>query len=592
MKVVAQKRQARKLNMFHLASILLVILLVFGFSTYAQASDGEASTSSAVTSSDNGSSGGDTSGSNDTAGNGGTSSSDSSGNSDNSGSGEAGSTEGSSDSGNESGGDTSEGSGTDGNSGVSSGDSSGDSDNPGSSEAGSTNESSNESGNVSDENASGGEDTPDSSTSSSDNDEDGSDNQNPSDNNESPEKQNAGSESEAGDAAGSGDSGSLVESGSSAGSETGSFPMMTMSTTGAEESDPAGTPTPEAEPVPEYQVPGGSAYIAGSEDTIYYNTATQNAIQQAIEAALTTAASQVTIIVSNGVYAGGIKVVVPAPAPTGEEGEGSGESASKMLLQIIAADAYTTDESGNITPNANSAGGVDVEGDLDFDGIDVLLAGLYLSLKNTINVKNADNVTYYGTALDDEVKINLDNVSDSVTIDSGGGDDVLNVSVRQSPSVTISLKKGEGFDADTGNLTEEGKNHVQNLINEGLSKLGVSEGDSSDSRLKVVIDGGAGDDEITVTLINSTDITTTKDETPSTAPNGVEVKLDISATDLTVNGGAGTDTITVKGGMDLGLTTVILRPILQAMLDYTPVAANAILLPGTEIKIMAVKGTI
>ena len=54
----------------------------------------------------------------------------------------------------------------------------------------------------------------------------------------------------------------------------------------------------------------------------------------------------------------------------------------------------------------HSAGGVEVEGDLNFEGIDVLLADS-IFLRNTINVKNADKVTYYGTALDDEVKINL-----------------------------------------------------------------------------------------------------------------------------------------------------------------------------------------
>jgi hypothetical protein len=150
-----------------------------------------------------------------------------------------------------------------------------------------------------------------------------------------------------------------------------------------------------------------------------------------VEAAKAAAASQVTIVVSNGVYAGGIKLIIPAPV--GETGDGSPEPAGKMLLQIIAEDAYTTDEDGNITPNANSAGGVDVEGDLDFDGINLLLAGLYLSLRSTINAKNADTVTYFGTSQDDEVKINLDNVSDSIFIDSGGGDDVLDISVSQSP---------------------------------------------------------------------------------------------------------------------------------------------------------------
>ena len=234
-------------------------------------------------------------------------------------------------------------------------------------------------------------------------------------------------------------------------------------------------------------------------------------------------------------------------------------------------------------PNTNSAGGVEVEGDLNFEGIDVPLAGLYLSLRNTINVKMPIRLPLWQCP-GYEVKINRQ-YDDSITIDSGGGDDVLDISIRQSPSVSISLTKGEGFDADTGELTETGQNLVKGLINAGLSELGGSGGTSSDTRLKAVISGGAGDDEITITLINSTDITTTQDETPNTAPTGVEFDLDLSATDLTVNGGAGTDTITVNGGMELGLTTVILNPILQAMLDYTPVAADALNIPGTEIKI-------
>ena len=35
----------------------------------------------------------------------------------------------------------------------------------------------------------------------------------------------------------------------------------------------------------------------------------------------------------------------------------------------------------------------------------ILLAGIYLSLKNTINASNANSMTYYGTAQDDEVEI-------------------------------------------------------------------------------------------------------------------------------------------------------------------------------------------
>ena len=256
------------------------------------------------------------------------------------------------------------------------------------------------------------------------------------------------------------------------------------------------------------------------------------------------------------------------------------------MLKIIAADAYTTDEAtGEIVANANSAGGVKTEGDMNFDGIDVLLAGIYLSLKKSINVSNADEMTYYGTVLDDEVKVNLDNVKEKVTIDLGGGDDVLDLSVKQSPTVSISLTKGEGFNADTGALTEAGENLIADAISNGINGLTGTGGDSSSSRLQAVIDGGAGDDEITITLINSTDITTTGDEQPDTTPTGLKFDLDLSATNLTVNGGAGTDTITVNGGMELGLTTVLVSPILQQMMAKTAYLANAAGLPGTEINI-------
>jgi hypothetical protein len=319
-----------------------------------------------------------------------------------------------------------------GDSGVSSSDSASNSKNSGGEEAGGPDGSSNDSAQVSE-----GDDTCDDSSSPGNNSDDISPQQNSDGNTETPGSEEKGSEDEAGfvdgveDPVDSIDSAAVTteDSVTSADSDE-DLSLMTMGLSSQE--DPStGTPADEEVTLPEYQIPSGSAYIVGSEDTVYYNTATQNAIQQAVEAAKAAAASQVTIVVSNGVYAGGIKLIIPAPV--GETGDGSPEPACKMLLQIIAEDAYTTDEDGNITPNANSAGGVDVEGDLDFDGINLLLAGLYLSLRSTINAKNADTVTYFGTSQDDEVKINLDNVSDSIFIDSGGGDDVLDISVSQSP---------------------------------------------------------------------------------------------------------------------------------------------------------------
>ncbi|NLF46195.1 MAG: hypothetical protein GX581_08970, partial [Syntrophomonadaceae bacterium] len=344
-----------------------------------------------------------------------------------------------------------------------------------------------------------------------------------------------------------------------------------------EDEDPTGTPATSEETVPDYQIPEGSAYILGSEDTVYENTAAQNAIQQAIEAAKASAAEKVTIIVNNGVYTGGITIVL-SDSTEEETEEGSTEPAGKMLLQIIAADAYTMDEeTGEITANANSAGGVATEGAWNFDGYDLLLAGIYLSLKDKVTVKNADNVTYFGTSLDDDVTLELDQVSETVTIDMGDGDDVLDLSVKQSPTVEITLDKETVFDAD-GELTSAGKEALEDAIRNGFG----SGGEGNDSRLKAVIKGGRGDDKITITLINSADIN----------GNGSEIKADLnlSAVDLTVEGGDGADTIEIKGGMALGLKTVILQThlqeiLLQEILNRTASLATEAGLPGTEANI-------
>jgi len=547
MKIVTGKKHTINWSGRFLAIMLMIGLLIFGFASYAMASEGEESAQNQVSSSDSSSGGGSGESSGDTG------SSDTSG----------GSNDGSSDaSGNESVGD------------------SGDSGDPaGSGETGDTNGSggSNSDGVTGDGSGTSDDDgTGDTSGAQGSDDMNGTGEQG--DANGSGDSNNDGVTGDGSDISNDDDSSS--EQGGADTNSIGDTPMMMALGAQATETPPTGNPTPETVTVPEYQIPGGSAYIIGSEDTVYKNTATQNAIQQAIDAAKATAASKVTIIVNNGVYTGGITLVVPAPTEE-ENGEGSSEPVTKMILEIIASDAYTkNDETGEITANANSAGGVETEGAWNFDGVDLLLAGIYLSLKDKVTVKNADNVTYYGTSLDDDITLELDQVKDNVTIDTGGGDDVLDLSVKQSPTVSITLDKESGFDAD-GNLTDDGKAIISNLINNGVSEAGGK------SRLKAVIKGGKGDDKITITLINSTDISTTEvGEAPNTTVSGIKADLDLSAVDLTVEGEAGADTITVDGGMELGLATVILQPFLQHILfETTESVANAIGLPGTEIKI-------
>ncbi len=126
----------------------------------------------------------------------------------------------------------------------------------------------------------------------------------------------------------------------------------------------------------------------------------KNAIQQAVDAALQRIDSEtrsITIQVEAGEYDGDIKI----------QSEGK---LAEFALNIVAANG------GSTAPDADAAdgeeimnaadGSVKVRGNIYIDGIDVVLAGLYLSLEKIIQVKNAE-VTVYGTAENDGIAIEV-----------------------------------------------------------------------------------------------------------------------------------------------------------------------------------------
>jgi len=80
---------------------------------------------------------------------------------------------------------------------------------------------------------------------------------------------------------------------------------------------------------PEFEIPDGSAYIEGDADTTYNNTAAKNAIQQAIDAALASSKEEITIIVRNGTYTGGITAI--QTAKTDEEAEEEAKNPDNWL---------------------------------------------------------------------------------------------------------------------------------------------------------------------------------------------------------------------------------------------------------------------
>ncbi|MGE4277423.1 MAG: beta strand repeat-containing protein, partial [Lawsonibacter sp.] len=360
-----------------------------------------------------------------------------------------------------------------------------------------------------------------------------------------------------------------------------------------------------------YEIPEGSAYVVGSESTVYKNTSSANAIQQAIDAAIKASQDSVTVVVNNGVYTGGITVVAVSGSSTtdGEEGE-----TGTLALNIIAADSFTktddggvpTDEYGDVEVNANSAGGVQVEGGLSAENVNLLLAGLYFALKereetkntissstgststtttsgsdrdsNEILVKNADSFAYYGTELADDVNIELTDVSDSVTVDTGAGDDTLNLSVAQTPSAVIDTGKTTPQDLLDGSedLQSDVLTAIQNGISEGINQLASAiTGDDGttvvgyqDNRLNVTVETGDGDDEIVIKLVNSTEVVLPGEDTSGTGtePTNITVNVDLSASKVTISSGNGADEITLKGGMELdSLSTTALQPLLNAV---------------------------
>ena len=101
---------------------------------------------------------------------------------------------------------------------------------------------------------------------------------------------------------------------------------------------------------------------------------------------------------------------------------------------------YAIAEDGSFT--ADGEGGAQLEGDINinFEGIDVVLAGLYLSTRGMVNVEGADSVTYYGTTQDDVIDMTVRNVTDSVKVDTGKGDDRVDVRAEKRPNLEFAIE--------------------------------------------------------------------------------------------------------------------------------------------------------
>jgi len=320
-----------------------------------------------------------------------------------------------------------------------------------------------------------------------------------------------------------------------------------------------------------------------------------------------------TIVVQDGSYLGGLNL--------SEESEdnalvtlitellnlkNSSATGGDMSIRIVAHDAIVEDDSGNIVEiNAQSQGNVKLEGgiNIDIDGLNTLLAGIYLSTRDTISIDNADSVEIYGTEQDDTINLSVSNIEGGaageihVKVDSGGGNDKVNVEVRRTPTVTASLELNQ---ADISTLSQlpslitdpdtkfqdllptidSLKNMLANGIEGSLGDLGI---------VGVNVNLGEGEDIGNIKLIDSSDvIMSLMGNTDEEGNNLYEFgfAVDMGAANVKMDGGDGEDRLSVSGGRDFSFA----QDFLKAAVEYVAGELEGETLPDSEIVLDGGKG--
>lgn len=290
-----------------------------------------------------------------------------------------------------------------------------------------------------------------------------------------------------------------------------------------------------------------SGTTADGEWKRYDNNDSANAIQQAVDAAMNAGQKYITVVVQNGTYTGGlsidnsgkesivVNIVAHDAYDHGEaQTEGNTQNADSAASAPNAVYPVPTNGDGTVdisAINSGSAGGVKLEGGVSVKNVELLLAGIYLSLREKkedqgkleslvtnegnvdVVVEDADSFTYYGTTQNDTANIKLKDVANT-TIDTGEGDDELNVSSTISANVQLDTTQ-----------TESTLNAVFDAA------------DSADANM--IISAGSGNDKITVT------------ETSSVTNEGNVVSVRKGRSSLNVYAGEGADTITLSGSTGL-----------------------------------------
>ncbi len=181
-----------------------------------------------------------------------------------------------------------------------------------------------------------------------------------------------------------------------------------------------------------------------TSETVIEN-AIQTQIKEAVDA-LDDSAKECFVEVSEGTYDGNINIDADSLSKIqGEDktlyilGEGSYQKQGEGDSASVNKESITTD----------SAGSSSVNGDININGINVVLSGIYFSLGHSISV-DSSKTEIYGTNQDDEISVDIGKNAD-VTIMGGAGSDTI--SVNDSSQDT-------GGSASSGTVTETGSREV------------------------------------------------------------------------------------------------------------------------------------
>lgn len=327
-----------------------------------------------------------------------------------------------------------------------------------------------------------------------------------------------------------------------------------------------------------------------------------------------------TLVVSAGTYENGI--TLDASEEEGNTlwalvesilGYQSGRNDEQITLRIVAEDAIEYDDEGNITGfNAASSGQTQLEGDINILAgnlnLNLVLAGLYLSTRGLVNADGVDELTIYGTEKDDYLSVNATDVGSMVTIDTGAGNDVVTANISGRAGVTADavtciqadvllrmvtdLSDGSVADTVSDTLFPEDyfgkgfdlaawvKKNVSK-VNDMQTQLSTAAAAASVSPIGVRISTGDGNDRLNLNLMDSsrlksgeiaeTDLTVDLSaiheemaQFPVSWLTRLSLYVDISAFDVTVDGGNGSDALTVTGTQDSSNA----YPLVKAASDY------------------------